>query len=98
MAKHKDMKVDRSSHHEGATLPDSDAPRYPHGLKLYLNEETLKKLGVKELPELGDKMMVDAVTEVVSVSEENDLYGHRRDVVLQITEMDLTSGGSKEED
>ena len=65
------------------------APQYPYGLRIYLDKESLSRLGVDSLPELKAKMKLEAMVEVVSVSENQSIYGDSKNVDLQIVEMAL---------
>jgi hypothetical protein len=62
---------------------------YPWGLCLNLGKDELSKLGIKELPAVGDELYICAVTKVTSVNhsagsgENEDNMG----VTLQIVEM-----------
>lgn len=64
-----------------------DKPEYPYGLSINLDNESLKKLGMEELPQVGDTMMVMAKVEVRSVSSYDTTEGDDKNVSLQITEM-----------
>ena len=67
-----------------------DRPRYPYGLCLHIDECTYEKLGLKDPPKVGEKMMVLAMVEVNEVRQakyEDDVPKHC--LSLQITEMDL---------
>jgi len=63
-----------------------EAPKYPYGLTLHLNNETLEKLGIKTLPKVGQEVVLQGVGNVTSVSE-NERSGQEkyRDVSIQIT-------------
>ena len=80
------------------TLPKPAAPKYPHGLRISLGPEELKKLGIQSTPKVEEKYMMDAKVEVVEVTaedEKGDESSYR--VVLQIKELDLKSEDKKEE-
>jgi hypothetical protein len=63
-------------------------PEYPYGLCLTLNEETLAKLGIDELPKVGEELKVQAVAKVTSVSmRSDDKDEDERRVELQITKL-----------
>lgn len=66
-----------------------DAPEYPYGLRLQLDEGSLAKLSINDLPEVGATMHLTARVEVVSVSQYEHVDGRNKDVGLQITDMDL---------
>jgi hypothetical protein len=71
----------------------SDRPEYPYGLRLHLNEEELKKLGITQLPDVGVEMLISAKVKVCSVNSYSSENGEHRGMELQIIEMGL---GSKE--
>ena len=87
----KSMKLTKSESTEAMPMEaKSDAPAYPYGLRLELNDESMKKLGLEELPEVGETMMLKAKVVVERVSQ-NDTKdgGKRQDMSLQITEMEI---------
>jgi len=73
----------------------NDTPRYPYGLTITLDNETLDKLEMGSLPKVGKTMTLIAAVTVTSVSSSEDSGDHevRRNVSLQITDMALE--GSK---
>lgn len=67
-----------------------EAPEYPYGLSISLDDESMNKLGLGELPAVGDEMMVMAKVKVQSASEsEYEGEGKSRNVTFQITDMGL---------
>jgi hypothetical protein len=69
---------------------DKDAPRYPYGLQLNLDTEALKKLGIEKLPSVGEKFVLTAEVEVISIhSHESLMGGDSKGMGLQITAMAL---------
>jgi hypothetical protein len=93
------MKLSKSEASE--TMPveaKQDAPAYPYGLRLELNDETMKKLGLEELPDVGETMMLKAKVVVERVSQNDTKDGKRQDMSLQITEMELSEGEEEEDD
>lgn len=72
----------------------TDQPEYPYGLCLSLNSDTLDRLGMTELPEIGTVLTLHARVEVTSVSQYERADGKNRDVSLQITDMDLNQEGA----
>ncbi len=71
-------------------MPLMSSMEYPYGLRLILDHETLEKLGIKELPQMGAKVNIEAIAEVVSVSACADHEGEIENTIcLQITDMDL---------
>lgn len=71
----------------------SDAPEYPYGLRLSLDTDSLSKLGITELPDVGAVLMLAARVEVVSVSQYEHADGKSKDLGLQITDMELKLEG-----
>lgn len=69
---------------------DSPVPEYEYGLKLRLENLSLKKLGMGTLPKVGTTMRATIEVEVVSVSEHDSTSGRKnRCVELQVTKMAL---------
>lgn len=68
-------------------------PKYPWGLTVSLDDATLRKLGMGELPEVGQQMHLMAVVEVCSTSQHANQDGTDRCVSLQITQMGLEGEG-----
>jgi len=76
-----------------------EEPKFPFGLRIHLEEETIEKLGMKDLPEVGGEMMLNAKVTVDSVSShETEEDGETRSISLQITEMELISPSSRKSD
>lgn len=70
--------------------------KYPYGLRIHLDSECVKKLGISELPATGEKMMIHAYAMVCDVSE-HAVEGKepRRSIGLQICEMGVEKAGKK---
>lgn len=80
----------QAKEYTGAIEP-GDAPKYPYGLCLYLDSETLKKLGIEELPKVGSKLTIIAQADVISVGMSQQRDGDKESrAELQITDMSLT--------
>lgn len=91
-----DMKMNESEmkQYEGSVV--ADAPKYPYGLRIDLNQESLKKLGILSLPRVGDEFMLHAKVEVCCTSENENIKGEMQaNVGLQIMEMALEKGPSE---
>jgi hypothetical protein len=72
------------------TTPDpKDGPKYPYGLRLNLDDEALKKLGITELPAVDTRMQLTASVEVCTTSEYESQSGEQRSIDLQITALAL---------
>jgi hypothetical protein len=66
-----------------------EGPAYPYGLRLCLDSDVVKALGIEGV-EVGKKMKMEAMVEVCSVSmSESKEYGKKVYVDLQIVEMEL---------
>jgi hypothetical protein len=65
-----------------------DAPVYPWGLSVTLEEAALEKLDL-ELPKVGATLLLVARVDVTSVSSNESLIGKNRNVSLQITDLAL---------
>lgn len=64
-------------------------PDYPYGLKLYLNDAILDKLGIEDLPALGAEMTITAKVRVTAVSSREAGDDADQNMELQITAMSL---------
>lgn len=62
---------------------------YPWGLTITLDAAALKKLGVDELPEVGEECMIHATGKVVRVSESANEQRSDRSIEIQITKLAL---------
>lgn len=71
-----------------------EAPLYPWGTRLTLNDETLKKLGIA-LPAVGASFVMTARVEVISARADKVQSGEAEiGADLQITDMGLEPEGS----
>ena len=64
-------------------------PRYPYGLSINLDNDSLEKLGMDKLPEVGVVLTLTAKVKVTSASVNEYENNKERNVGLQITDMDL---------
>lgn len=72
-------------------VSSSDGERYPYGTRIELNNESLDKMGIKELPAAGTKMMIEAKVTVIASRQSVSNERTTRSVEFQITDMDLES-------
>lgn len=97
------MKMDAAAREKSyPSTVAADAPVYPWGLSLTLDNEALEKLGTGQLPDVGGTVVVIARAKVTGVSSnEYEGGGKHRSVSLQITDMALdpddAPGGQTEE-
>lgn len=75
---------------DGCVAPSDGGPAYPWGLSLYLDDETLAKLGITQLPDVGSRLTLSAIVEVTSNSQRQTQEGKTVNMDLQITDMELS--------
>lgn len=84
------MKMSKEEAKEYTEPQPSDAPQYPYGLSIDLDDDSLEKLGITELPKVGAEMMITARVVVTSTSSYDTQGGEpEARVCLQITDMEL---------
>lgn len=96
----KDLKISKKEakeKNEAMVIGSSEQERYPYGLRLDLNNDTLDKLGIKKLPTVGTVLMFEAKAKVVGSRQSATEGSENRSVELQITHIDLEDGESGEE-
>jgi len=81
------------------SVPQMNTPKYPHGLRISLGKEEIKKLNLEGIPEIGKKYKVEIEVEVIEVSldthdNNGDEKSHR--VELQIKEMEFKKDKTEE--
>ena len=88
------MKMDKEEAKE-ATQPDvADAPEYPYGLELRLDDKGLEKLGLASPPEVGKVMTITAKVVVTSASSHQTQGGEAEaSSCWQITDMEIQDSG-----
>lgn len=89
------MKQSRKGETLLAETEASEQPEYPYGLRIHLDQESLAKLGITEMPEVGKTFTLQAHVQVVSVSQYENDEGKSREMGLQITDMDLKQEGGE---
>jgi hypothetical protein len=94
MAALTNMKLSREEAKDLATVGPSEiqGPRYPYGLTVSLDNDSLEKLGISQLPDVNETYTLVAQVRVTSVSANESDYGKSRSVGLQITDMALEDG------
>lgn len=93
-----DLKLSKADQKEEAAGVEVSAPEYPYGLSLNIDKDELDKLGVVDLPEVGDEFHVVAVGKVTAVHASAGSNGKSAGMNLQITSMELTGAGEDSED
>jgi Major coat protein-like len=80
-------KAEREARYSTLAAPQ-DAPSYPYGLELRLDDEALGKLDLTELPEVETTVMVWAKCTVTAVSAtQSEGSEMRRSLTLQVTDL-----------
>lgn len=75
---------------------EAEGPKYPYGLSLNLDNDTLAKLGIGTGVEVGDEVTITAKAKVTSKSGyETMVGGAENSIGLQITDMDVSGETSK---
>lgn len=86
------MSATEAKEYATGAAPVGDAPRYPYGLCICLSTESLAKLGITTLPEVGSELMVMAKVQVTSVGSSQQMDGDKsNNCDLQITDMTLSA-------
>lgn len=85
------MKMTKKEAKEYTSPSPENAPAYPYGLSLYLNDETLKKLGYETAPAAGTELTLIAKVTVTSCGMNQQQDGDQEiRCDLQITDMELS--------
>ncbi len=93
----KDMSLTRTEKDEmKETAIAPEVPRFPWGLSVRLEEESIEKLGLEDLPAPGKSMNMVAVVRVESASVHVSDSGKKRNLTLQITDLGLGSVATSE--
>ena len=91
MAKHlTDMRLPKRSKntdHEVAT--DTDELRFPFGLQIDLDDESLRKLNISNLPEAGAQFIVVGVGPVTQVRQTDGKRGKDRSLTIQLQKLEV---------
>lgn len=78
-------------------IGESSRDKYSYGTSVTLNSEMLQKLGIKELPEVGDEYHIMAVGKVTSVSKNASETNESTRMEIQLTHMKLEHENAAEE-
>lgn len=80
-------------------VADATPSEYPYGLKIYLGNAEIKKLGLEELPEPGEAFEIKCKVYVCSTHESESVeMGEDYSMTLQITDIGMKGGKKKEMD
>jgi len=92
MAKLVSLKLTPKEATEYSDPTPANAPEYSYGTKICLCADDIEKLGITEMPAVGQVMTIEARVEVCAVSAYENQGGADRNISLQITDMAITSG------
>lgn len=85
-----DMKLSKKqAKNEVCCTDDEKGPRYPYGLGVSLDDDSLKKLGFSKLPAVGTEMIVVGIGRVTRASESRSQSGVNRDVSIQLERVEI---------
>lgn len=84
------MKMSKKEAKEYTQPVAGDAPEYPYGLSISLDEDSMAKLGITSLPKVGTQMEIRALVTVCGTSQYSTQGGEdESNLSLQITDMEL---------
>jgi hypothetical protein len=92
-----DMKRSPMTEKPSLGLVNPSRDTYGYGTAVTLDADALKKLGIKELPEVGDEYHIVAVGKVTSTAKNASENNESTRVEIQLTHMDLTHEDAAEE-
>jgi hypothetical protein len=97
MADMKRSKADKKADSVVSAVPtgEYEGPDYPYGLCINLEKDSLEKLGLSKLPEVGEEMIIQAQVKVTRVSASADQKNEHKGVELQIVKMGISGGEEK---
>lgn len=88
----------KKSEKEMKNVSSIGGEEHPYGLRIHLGEEELSKLGMDNLPSVGDKLHIMAHGRVHSVSSDHHSSGRKsRRVEIQLHKLGVGHGGSEQE-
>ena len=86
----KSMKLSKKAATALVECSPGDAPAYPYGLNLCLDNESLAKLGITEPPPVGTEIVLRAKAVVTSCGMRQEQDGDKRvHCDMQITDMEF---------
>ncbi|MCB7130173.1 MAG: hypothetical protein J3T61_11615 [Candidatus Brocadiales bacterium] len=90
MSKHNLVSMKRTKKDKRDDRAESvDENNFPYGLTISLDDESLTKLGIKELPPVGEAKIIVAVGRVSSVSENSNERRTHRNMSIQIEKIEI---------
>ncbi|MGH2612062.1 MAG: capsid staple protein [Rhabdochlamydiaceae bacterium] len=74
---------------------ENEKPKFPLGTTITLDDDLIKKLGIKKMPEIGDQFSIEGIAHVTSVSNYESQETSHRQICIQFSEM--SCAGYKED-
>lgn len=93
-----DLKLSKKDQKEEMSPSTAEPPEFPYGLCLNIDKDELDKLGIVDLPEVGEEFTINAIGCVTAVHSSASGNGKSAGLSLQITKMELTPEGEDEPD
>ena len=92
-----DLKLTKKERKDTAEVPSSTGTSsYPWGLEVRLETESINKLGLDiQSFKIGEKVRIEADTEVIEISNNMSEDGNRKTIRMQIQGLGLNKGKSK---
>ena len=97
----KDMKIvhkPEEKSHCDTMLASGPREDYPYGLQIRLDNDSIDKLAMSDLPDVGVEMTLSAIVKITSKSIHECEGRKHKSLELQITSMELGKKDSKEKD
>lgn len=83
--------ADKKSEMEERMAGPDAMPDYPYGMCLMIDKDELDKLGMTELPEVGDELNITAIAKVTQVRQSAvEGQDDESSISIQIMKMELT--------
>lgn len=83
------MKLSKKEAKQEFSVGEDKGPRFPHGLSISLDSESLKKLGFDSTPDVGEEFIVVGIGPVTHASEHKRQNGTDRDVTIQLQKIEV---------
>lgn len=93
------MKLPKKKRRRSYASPVSSLPEYPWGTTITLENDALKKLGITDLPEIGEEVMLHGMGKVTRLAESSSAVGKdNKSVEIQLTRMEVAFGEDAEDE
>lgn len=93
-----DMKMSKKDAKRESSVEADDGPRFPHGLTIHLDDDSMKKLGFDSLPDVGEQFIVAGVGPVQNANESKRQKGVDRSMSIQLQKIEIGPVDGDDED